>query len=170
MRFLLRNFSKLINIGRRNIYRWNSANLHRLLIASMYKLVCIHRVLMLTLRFPPFCCLSYQWSISRIVTLRIVTRFIGLSSPFSRRFPVRSFSFDVNTKNSEIRVSPAKAFRRFNNFLAWNHHLSFSPSAFSFVLAVFGVASKHVDGNIIVRISRGGIRWKLCASLCARES
>lgn len=98
MRFLLRNFSKLINIGRRNIYRWNSANFHRLLIASMYKFVCIHRVLMLTLRFPPFCCLSYQWSISRIVTLRIVTRFIGLSSPFSRRFPVRSFSFDVNTK------------------------------------------------------------------------
>lgn len=39
-----------------------------------------------------------------------------------------------------------------------NRHFSFLPHHLPLFLAVFGVAPEHVDSNIIVRISRGGIR------------
>lgn len=72
--------------------------------------------------------------------------------------------------NSKISVFLALTFGGFSKSLPKNRHSSFLPRHLPLFLAVFGIALEHVDSNIIVRISRGDIRRKLCASLCARES
>lgn len=145
------------NVGRPDIYPRNCTNFHSPPMANDAPTFCIRRVSMLILSFPPFCCL--RRSIDDLSSRAVRP---GDLSDCPRRFLVVFRWWCVAPgANTEILRYVFLRRRRSEDlttsFLEIIILLSL-PRRFPLFLLFFGAASKHVDGNIIVRISRGGIR------------